>query len=254
MKQKLLIVTYLIGLAGVTCWRVLPAVALDTTFTQSIHPIVCTVSTIGVGQAQTVHYSKTCGTVIGPVHSPAYTRSPVVSPSQGGGTVWQYAPPSTRHKIIVYLHENADLYQPGGVTLMLRKDTTYSFRMPSDNTLFPARTLEVLQMTADSISVQFSSPEKRVTLRIGQTAKVDITGDGTRDTMLLLEGFQASDTAFTRFAILNRLSGASKHNEALVVAATVSILASSFAIHLYHRRRLSGIGHVWQAPHMYHKL
>jgi len=254
MKQKLLIATYLLALCLAACFRELPAVAINTTFTQSIRPIVCTVSTIGVGQSQIVQYSKACGPVIAPPSRPTYTQMPRFFQSQNNHTTLPPVSSSPSNKAIVYLHNNPDLYQPGGVTLLLHKDTVYSFRMPGDNTLFPARTLEVLQMTVDSVVIQFSSPQSSITLRTGQIAKMDIMGRGKPDTMLLLEGFHSPDTAFTRFALLTMPDGVSRQNHSTIMIVLGATLMLLLTTHLFHRRKLPPSGRIWRTPSSYHKL
>jgi len=229
------------------------AVALDTTFHQSIRPINCTISNVQTGSTTITDYSAACGRVIVPGKPyPTRFRSTESFPSSGGMPS-SSSPQLEAGRGLVYLSDIEGIYRPGGVTLLLKKDLVYTFRVEGDNALFAPRTLEVFHMTVSSVDLQLSSYEGVVHLAVGKGQKIDVSNDGAADAMFRMQGFQSPDTALVRVGLLTRPNGVIQTNKLAFALSLTGVMLVVVLTQLYHRRRLPPLGRHWRVPHIYHQ-
>jgi hypothetical protein len=245
MKNKKISLILLVGLLSFLCISTTHVAALDTTFSQSIRPLDCTVSNIQTGIISSTEYSLACGPVVVP--GAPYPRGPrnatVYFPAQ-----WWHSGSSGP-----YLNDIPTVYNPGGLTLLLEKGDVYTFRVEGDTTPFVPRTFELFQKTVTGIELQFSSYQSTIYLPAGEGKKIDLSGDGVPDVMLRLEGFQSSGVALMRFGLLTKPSGVIEEHKALLAVMAIGAIFGVTGMHFYHRRRLPPLEDHWRAPHKYHR-
>lgn len=200
-------------------------------FRQRIKPIPCGIDHL-TDPDGTEHYfaPHACGKLI----VPSATTSTGSSSSTGAGGIVGIAP--------IYLDTKNHVAGQQAYLIAAKKGQIYTFRLTGDSTLSPLRTIEVLDVTQNSVTLMFTPGDKEITLPIGGKIDADIAFGQDPDVNIRVRAITKDGmvSMLIWFPMQRQLAGVADdtmHSTAAV--AIIGTLATAAGIlHFHSRRRL----------------
>ena len=179
----------------------------------------------------TEHYfaPRACGKLIVPPSGGASSTTGT------GGGISGVAP--------IYLETKNHAIGQEAYLLLARKGQVYTFRLMGDNVLSPLRTIEVIDVVNNSVTLMFTPGDKEVTLSVGESIDADIAFGGDPDIKIRVKDISPEGLVSMQiwFPLQRKLVGAvddTLHSAAAVVIIGALSTAAGF-LH-YHSRKRAG--------------
>lgn len=201
---------------------------------QVIRQISCVLTTVIHNDGSTSYVlSPGCGYLVSPLKQQSLTKnkyaSPFALPTEG-----EAAKLFLRQQAI-FLSSDPASQPPGGYVLLAPPNTRYAFRLTGESSMLHDRTLEVISVDTDSITVRFWPEGKQVVIHLNETVKVQVAYDATPDVIMTLMQLNADGSVLlrVRFPEQKQLAETAKGQDDVFAATVIGLVATTLFICIY---------------------
>ena len=201
---------------------------------QVIRQISCVLTTVIHNDGSTSYVlSPGCGYLVSPLKQHSLPKdkyaSPFALPTEG-----EAAKLFLRQQAI-FLSSDPASQPPGGYVLLAPPNTRYAFRLTGESSMLHDRTLEVISVDTDSITVRFWPEGKQVVIHLNETVKVQVAYDATPDVIMTLMQLNADGSVLlrVRFPEQKQLAEAAKGQGDVFAATVIGLVATTLLICIY---------------------
>lgn len=201
---------------------------------QVIRQISCVLTTVIHNDGSTSYVlSPGCGYLVSPLKQQSLTKnkyaSPFALPTEG-----EAAKLFLRQQTI-FLSSDPASQPPGGYVLLAPPNTRYAFRLTGESSMLHDRTLEVISVDTDSITVRFWPEGKQVVIHLNETVKVQVAYDATPDVIMTLMQLNADGSVLlrVRFPEQKQLAEAAKGQGDVFATTVIGLVATTLFICIY---------------------
>lgn len=164
---------------------------------QVIRQISCVLTTVIHNDGSTSYVlSPGCGYLVSPLKQQSLPKnkyaSPFALPTEG-----EAAKLFLRQQAI-FLSSDPASQPPGGYVLLAPPQARYSFRLTGESRMLHDRTLEIISVDTNSVTVRFWPEGKQIVVHLGKTVKAQVAYDATPDVVLTLLQLNADGSALLR--------------------------------------------------------
>lgn len=231
LKTKMLFLSVLFAF---TCIAITPQQASAKTtvrMRQRIKPIPCGIDHL-TDPDGTEHYfvPRECGKLVVP-----NTNSSTGGSSFGGGGISGNTP--------IYLDTKNRAAGQQAYLLIAKKGQVYTFRLSGDSILSPLRTIEIIDITKNSVTLMFTPGDKEITLPIGGKVDADIAFGQDPDISIRVKSISDSGLVSMQvwFPMQRQLAGVADDTMHSATAVTIvsMIAAAAGLLHFHSRKRIN---------------
>ena len=201
---------------------------------QVIRQISCVLTTVIHNDGSTSYVlSPGCGYLVSPLKQQSLTKNKYASP---------FALPTEGEAAKLFLRQQAIFLSsdpvsqpPGGYVLLAPPNTRYAFRLTGESNMLHDRTLEVISVDTDSITVRFWPEGKQVVIHLNETVKVQVAYDATPDVIMTLMQLNADGSVLlrVRFPEQKQLAETAKGQGDVFAATVIGLVATTLLICIY---------------------
>ncbi len=200
---------------------------------QVIRPLPCAVDHIVDTDGQTYYFApRECGQLIVPNENTTNAGGNSAATPGSGAQIVPKAQP-------IFLDDSAHTSSSDAYLLLARKGQAYIFRLVGDSDLSSPRTMQVLQITANSLTLLFSPGDKQVTLQSGSKIYADIAFGQAADVNIHVVKTSSDGVATVRvwFPLQEHMFGVTDDTKHSFVATSILVGLSGFAVYSHFHVR-----------------
>jgi len=198
---------------------------------QRIRPIPCGVDHL-TDPDGVEHYfvPRVCGKLIVPTSN----SSSGSSSSTGSGGINGATP--------LYLETKSHAIGENAYLVLAKKGQVYTFRLLGDSELSPFRTIEIVRIANNTVTLMFTPGDKEITLPIGGKVDADIAFGGDPDINIRIKSISPDGLVAMQiwFPMQREFAGIvddTMHSEA-ALAITGTLITAAGILHFHSRRRI----------------